>query len=175
MNIYAFEGKEPHIHPDAFIAPTATLIGDVTVEQGASIWYGAVVRADDCAVVVREGANVQDHAVLHAGLGKTLTIGPGATIAHSCVIHGDSVGAKALIGNGTIMLDETSVGAGSLVAAGSVITPGTIIPEGVLVSGIPARVQKPIEGTRAAIWVESNPSYYQELGRRHRLGTTPTG
>lgn len=170
MSSFSFEGKTPQVHPEAFVAPTATLVGDVTIEKGASVWYGAVLRADDCAIVVREGANIQDNSVLHAGPDKTLEIGAGATIAHACVIHGDSVGEKALIANGTIMLDDTSVGAGSLVAAGSVVTPGTAIPAGVLASGIPARVQKPLEGTNAAMWVELNPPYYEELGQRHRKG-----
>lgn len=173
MNLYSFEGKTPQVHPEAFVAPTATLVGDVVVEKGASIWYGAVLRADDCRIVVHEGANVQDNSVLHAAPGKTLEIGAGATIAHACVIHGDAVGERALIANGTVMLDDTSVGAGSLVAAGSVITPGTAIPPGVLASGIPARVQKPIEGSSSSVWIELNPPYYQDLGRRHREGIAP--
>ena len=173
VNIFSFEGKTPQVHPEAFIAPTATLVGDVVVEQGASIWYGAVLRGDDCRIVVREGANIQDNSVLHAAPGTTLAIGAGATIAHACVIHGDFVGERALVANGTVMLDGTSVGAGSLVAAGSVVTPGTTIPAGVLASGIPARVQKPIEGTSSATWVELNPPYYQDLAGRHREGIAP--
>ena len=108
MNLYSFEGKTPQVDPEAFVAPTATLVGDVVVEKGASIWYGVVLRGDDCRIVVREGANVQDNSVLHAAPGKTLEIGPGATIAHACVIHGDSVGERALIANGTVMLDDTT-------------------------------------------------------------------
>ena len=172
MPLYEFEGKRPTVHPEAFIAPTATLIGDVTVEKGASVWYGAVLRADICTIVVREGVNIQDNSVLHAGPDTTLEIGPGATVAHSCVVHGTTVGAKALIGNGSTVLDGSSVGAGTLVAAGSLVTPGTEIPDGVLAAGAPAKVRGPIEGTGAQLWVEGNPDYYQELARRHREGVS---
>ncbi len=105
MNLFSFEGKSPVVHPGAFVAPTATLIGDVTVEDGASIWYGVVIRADICTVVVRAGTNVQDNSVLHAAPGETLTIGPDATIGHGCVVHCAEVGEKALVGNGSTLLD----------------------------------------------------------------------
>lgn len=171
MGCYAFEGTEPQVHPEAFVAPTATLIGDVRVEKGASVWYGAVLRADICTIMVCEDANIQDNSVLHAGVDEELEIGRGATVAHGCVIHGSRIGAEALVGNGTVMLDHAVVGAGSLVAAGSVLSPGTEIPEGVLAAGAPAAVRKPIAGTPAETWVQLNPGYYAELAQRHRAGT----
>ncbi len=170
MNLFEFEGKRPVVHPDAFVAPTATLIGDVTVEAGASIWYGVVIRADICTIVVRAGTNVQDNSVLHAAPGETLTIGPGATIGHSCVVHCTEVGEKTLIGNGSTLLDGAVVGPGTLVAAGSVVTPGTVIPGGMVAAGVPCRPTKPIEGTTSEFWVESNGDYYRELGERHAAG-----
>lgn len=173
MFIYEFEGKRPQIHPDAFVAPTATLVGDVVVEAGASIWYGAVLRGDDCTIVVREGANIQDNAVLHAGPGETLEIGAYATIAHAVVCHGKSVGERALVANNTVLLDGTVIGEGTLVAAGSVVTPGTEIPAGMLASGVPARATKEIAGTGAAIWVELNPQYYPGLAQRHKASVKP--
>src|SRR5579871_6681924 len=100
MPLFEFEGKRPKVHPDAFVAPTATLVGDVTVEAGASVWYGAVLRGDYSAVIVRAGANVQDGAVLHGPPNQPCEIGPGATVAHLCVVHGATVGAEALIANG---------------------------------------------------------------------------
>src|SRR3954469_16551316 len=144
-----FEGKRPTVHPDAFVAPTATLIGDVTVEQGASIWYGAVLRADICTIVVREGANVQDNSVLHAAPGETLVVGANTTIGHGCVVHCAEVGEQALVGNASTLLDGAKVGSRTLVAAGSVVTPGADIPGGVVAAGIPARPTKPIGGTSA--------------------------
>jgi len=169
-HLYEFEGKRPNVHPEAFVAPTATLIGDVTVEKGASVWYGVVLRADICAIVIREGANVQDNSVLHAGPDQVVEVGAGATVAHTCVVHGAVVGERALVGNGSTVLDGARVGAGSMVAAGGLVTPGTEIPDGVLAAGAPAKVRGPIEGTPAPFWVETNPSYYAELAQRHRAG-----
>jgi carbonic anhydrase/acetyltransferase-like protein (isoleucine patch superfamily) len=173
MVSFEFEGKRPSVHPDAFVAPTATLIGDVTVEKGASIWYGAVLRADICTIVVREGANVQDNSVLHAAPGETLVIGREATVGHGCVVHCAEVGEHSLIGNGSTLLDGARVGSRTLVAAGSVVTPGTELPEGMVVSGIPARPTKPIAGTSSELWVDQNPAYYQQLAKRHRAGAPP--
>jgi carbonic anhydrase/acetyltransferase-like protein (isoleucine patch superfamily) len=170
MPLFEFEGKRPTVHPDAFVAPTATLIGDVTVEAGASVWYGAVLRADICTIVVREGANVQDNSVLHAAPGATLVIGRSSTVGHGCVVHCDEIGEQALVGNGSTLLDHAVVGPRTLVAAGSVVTPGTQLPGGMVVAGIPARPTKPIEGTSSEFWVEQNPPYYQELARRHAAG-----
>lgn len=170
MPIFEFEGKRPSVHPDAFVAPTATLIGDVTVGKGASIWYGAVLRADICTIVIGEGANIQDNSVLHAAPGTSLVVGASSTIGHGCVVHCAEVGEQALIGNGSTLLDGAKIGPRTLVAAGSVVTPGTEIPGGMVAAGIPAKPTKPIEGTSSEFWIEQNPPYYQELAQRHRAG-----
>ena len=95
MPLYSFEGRSPIVDPSAFVAPTATLVGDVHVEAGASVWFNAVLRADFAPIVIREGANVQDCCVLHAPPGIPVDVGPGATIAHGCVVHGVHIGALA--------------------------------------------------------------------------------
>ncbi|MFC9436998.1 gamma carbonic anhydrase family protein [Nocardia sp. NPDC057030] len=172
MPLYEFEGKRPQVDPTAFIAPTATLIGDVRVEAGASIWYGAVLRADLAPIIIRERANIQDNAVLHVPPDVPMEIGAGATIAHSVVFHGASVGAEAIVGNGTTVLDLAKIGAGSMVAAHSLVQPGTEIPDGVLAAGSPAVVKRPIEGTQAQMWIQLNPAFYAELAQRHRKGIT---
>ena len=172
MVCFEFEGKRPTVHPEAFVAPTATLIGDVTVERGASVWYGAFLRADICTIVVREGANVQDNSVLHAAPGETLVIGRDATIGHGCVVHCREVGEQALVGNGSTLLDRAVVGPRTLVAAGSVVTPGTELPGGMVAAGVPARPTKPIAGTSSEFWVEQNPPYYRALAQRHAAGVT---
>lgn len=118
MQLFSFNGRSPRIDPTAFVAPTATLIGDVTIEAGASVWFGAILRADDAPIVVREGANVQDGSVLHVPPGVPVDIGPGATIAHMCLIHGANIGAEALIGNHATVLDGAVIGSRTLVAAG---------------------------------------------------------
>ncbi|MFZ0754509.1 MAG: gamma carbonic anhydrase family protein, partial [Trebonia sp.] len=105
MPLFAFEGHEPRVSPTAWIAPTATLIGDVLVEDDASVWYGAVLRADFGPIIVRRGANIQDGSVLHGGWDPATEIGEGATVGHLCVVHGAVVSFEALIGNGATVLD----------------------------------------------------------------------
>src|SRR5947209_7459851 len=172
MPLYSFEGKSPRVHPTAFIAPSATLIGDVTVEENASVWYNAVVRADFSPIVIRRGANIQDCAVLHVTPVNAVEVGPGATIAHLCLIHGADVGEEALVGNSSTVLDGARIGARAMVAAGSLVTPGTVIPEGMLALGAPCKVKGPLAGTAAERWVQVNPPVYQALAQRHRLGVS---
>ena len=124
MPLFSFEGLTPKVDPTAFVAPTATLVGDVIVEEGASVWYNAVIRADFAPVIIRAGANVQDGAVVHGPPGLTTDVGSGATIGHNCVVHGAILGDECLVANGTIILDGARVGARALVAAGSVVAAG---------------------------------------------------
>ncbi|HEV7210746.1 MAG TPA: gamma carbonic anhydrase family protein [Blastococcus sp.] len=169
MPLFSFEGRSPQVHPDAWIAPTATLVGDVVVEAGASVWYGVVLRADFGRIVVRAGANVQDNSVLHGGNDPATEIGPGATVGHMCVVHGAVVGAEALIGNGATVQDGARIGRRALIGAGSVVPPNAEIPDEVLALGAPARVRGPLTAG-AAGWVDGNPAIYQELARRHAAG-----
>ena len=173
MPVYAFEDKVPSIAEDAFVAPTATIIGDVTLEAGASVWYGAVLRGDDGPSVVRERANVQDGSVIHTTPGITTEIGVGATVAHQCVVHGAVLEEEALVANGCVVLDGARIGAGSLVAALSLVQSGVSIPPGVLAAGVPAAVRKELAGTPAEMWVKLNPTYYPALAQRHIAGIRP--
>src|SRR3954462_2194827 len=157
MPLFSFEGTSPRVHPSAFIAPTATLVGDVMVEEGASVWYGAVIRADFSTVVVRRGANVQDGAVLHGPPGQPTEVGVGATVAHLCVVHGAVLGEECLIANGATVLDGARIGARSLIAAHSLVATGAVIPDGVLAAGSPAAVKRPLEGSPSEFWVKANP------------------
>ncbi len=170
MPLYEFEGKRPNVHPEAFIAPTAALIGDVTVEKGASVWFGAVLRGDICTIIVREGANIQDNSVLHGDPETVVEIGAHATVAHSCMFHGRLLGEKALLGNGSTVLNNAVIGAGTLVAAGALVAQDAEIPEKVLAVGSPAQVKKPIAGTAAEFMTEVNGPYYAELAARHAKG-----
>lgn len=170
MNLFEYEGRRPVIADDAFIAPTATLIGDVTVEAGASIWYGAVLRGDDGPIVVRERANVQDGSVIHTTIDVTTEIGRGATVAHMCMIHGAVLEEEALVGNGCVVLDGARVGTRAMVAAMSLVRPGMQIPAGSFAAGVPAQVKGEVAGSPAEFWVRINPTYYPELAQRHRAG-----
>lgn len=170
MPIYAIGARVPRIHPGAFIAPTATIVGDVVVHEGASVWYGAVVRGDTSYAVIGPGANIQDGAVIHGRADLPALIGREASIAHNCVIHGATIGERALIGNGAQVLDGATVGAGALVAAGSVVLPGTVIPPGMLAVGAPAVVKRAIAGTPSEEWVTGNPGRYANLAAMHAAG-----
>ena len=172
MPLFEFEGHRPQVSPTAWIAPTATLVGDVRVEDEASIWYGAVLRADFGPIVVRRGANIQDGSVLHGGADPVTEVGEGATIGHLCVVHGAVIGAEALIGNGATVLDGVIVGRRALVAGGATVPPNLIIPDGMLAAGVPARVVREVSGG-AKVWVESNPAVYRDLARRHAIGARP--
>ncbi|GLZ40330.1 gamma carbonic anhydrase family protein [Actinokineospora sp. NBRC 105648] len=171
--MFSFEGKIPRVDPGAWIAPTATLIGDVTVEAGASVWYGVVIRADFGPVVIRAGANVQDNSVIHTNV-NGCEIGPNSTIGHLCVVHDCTVGAQALIGNGATVQDGAVIGERALVAAGAMVGPGSEIPAEVVAMGVPAKRLVPLEGT-PKIWVDHNAAIYQELARRHSVGTREVG
>ncbi|WP_134324825.1 gamma carbonic anhydrase family protein [Cumulibacter soli] len=166
MPMYEFEGKAPQIHATAFIAPTASLIGDVQVEEGASVWYGTVLRGDFGPIFIRRGANVQDNSTLHGGPDGT-EIGEGATVGHNCVVHGAHVGKEALIGNGSIVLDGAHIGDGTLIAAGSTVTPGTQIGDFRMALGTPAQDRGEISGGPQK-WATTNQQIYRDLAQRHR-------
>jgi carbonic anhydrase/acetyltransferase-like protein (isoleucine patch superfamily) len=169
MPLFAFEGSQPTVSPSAWIAPTATLVGDVRVEDDASVWYGAVLRGDFGPIIVRRGANVQDGSVLHGGMDPVTEVGEGATIGHLCVVHGAVIGAEALIGNGATVLDGAVIGSRALVAAGATVPPGLIVPAGMLAVGTPATIAREVSGGAKA-WVDSNPQIYRDLARRHAAG-----
>ena len=158
--ILEFEGKTPRVADDAYIAPTAVLIGDVTVESGASVWFGAVLRGDNSAIVIGRGSNVQDNCVIHCADDLPTLVGADVTVGHMALLEGCTVGDGALIGMGAIVLQRASVGANALVAAGAVVGEGSEIPPGVLAAGVPARVKKELAGNSQR-WVETAAREYQ--------------
>ena len=184
MPVYAVGEKVPVIHESAFIAPTATVVGDVRIEAGASVWYGAVVRGDTSYAVIGAGANIQDGAVVHGRAniqdgavvhGRATApalVGEEASVAHNAVIHGATIGARALIANGAQVLDGAVVGEGALVAAGSVVLPDTEIPAGMLAAGTPAEVKRSIEGNALAGVGREQPGPVRAAGRGAPRGFT---
>src|SRR5580698_5496875 len=164
MPLFSFEGRAPTVSPTAWIAPTATLVGDVRVEDDASVWYGVVLRADFGPIIVRRGANIQDGSVLHGGPDPGTEVGDGATVGHLCVVHGARIGAT--------VLDGAVIGARALVAAGATVPPGMRVPDGMLAAGVPARVTGELT-PGARTWVENNPAVYRALARRHAAGARP--
>lgn len=167
--IVEFEGYRPRVAASAFIAPTAVLVGNVVVSENASVWYGAVLRADhgEQAIVVGPGSNVQDNCVIHVALDQGTTIGRHVTIGHGAILEACEIGDEAVVGMNAVVLERAVVGARSLVAAGSTVLAHTEIPEGALCAGSPAVVKGPLEGA-ARWWIEKSGAYYVELAARYR-------
>ncbi|GAB2850627.1 gamma carbonic anhydrase family protein [Streptomyces deserti] len=160
-------GREPKVDDGAFVAPTASVIGDVTVGAGASVWYGAVLRGDVERISVGAGSNVQDNCTLHADPGFPVTVGERVSIGHNAVVHGATVEDDCLIGMGATVLNGAVIGAGSLVAAQALVPQGMRVPPGVLVAGVPAKVKRELtEEEREGITV--NGTMYAELAKAHR-------
>ena len=137
-NLIELPGKEMRISPGAYVNPYALIIGEVEVEEGVTIWPGAIIRADDARVIIKKGTAVLDKAFIEAPKGHDVIIGPNALISHGAIIHGGIIGEGALVGIGAVVLEGTNVGPHSLIAAGSVLKPGTVVDEGAMFAGIPA-------------------------------------
>jgi carbonic anhydrase/acetyltransferase-like protein (isoleucine patch superfamily) len=166
MVSHGFEGNEPRIADDAFVAPNATLIGQVVLEPESSVWFGAVLRGDFDLIVVGAGSCVQDNAVVHTAHGLPTIIGANVTVGHAAMLEGCVVEEGALISMGAIVLQGARVGAGAMVAAGSVVREGQEIPAGALAAGVPAVVKKDVDGSSRR-WVETAAAEYRELRRRY--------
>ena len=145
-----FQSSTPRLHPEAWLADDATVVGDVLVERRASIWYGAVLRGDECSIRLGEGSNLQDQAVIHGDPSFPVCIGRDVTVGHRALLHGCTVEDGCLIGMGAILLNGCVIGAGSLVAAGALVTQNIVIPPGSLVMGVPAKVIRPLTEEEAA-------------------------
>jgi carbonic anhydrase/acetyltransferase-like protein (isoleucine patch superfamily) len=171
---FALGDKRPKVHPDAYVAPTAVLIGDVEVEAGASVWFGAVLRGDESKITVAEGANVQDNVVIHCAENLPTTIEKDATVGHSAQLEGCVVERGALVGMGATMLQRSRLGAGAMLAAGAVLPEGVEIPARHLAAGVPARVKKPLGGSSES-WVGSSAEHYRTRAVRYRAGLKPSG
>ena len=136
--IHAYHGKSPKIAASTFVAPSATIIGDVTLEEDASVWFGAVLRAESAPIRVGKRSNIQDNCVIHTDEGFPVDIGDGVSIGHLAVVHGARIGSNCLVGMSATLLNGATIGENSMVAAGSLVTQGASMPQGVLVLGSPA-------------------------------------
>jgi len=170
--IFALEGLAPILDPDCWVAPDATLIGRVVLEEGASVWFGAVLRGDNEEVRVGVGSNVQDNSVLHTDIGYPLMIGANCTIGHRVMLHGCTIGDGSLIGMGATLLNGARIGRGCLIGAGALITEGKEIPDGSLVMGAPGRVVRQLDGPAQVRLIASAQSYRANM-RRFRAGLRP--
>jgi len=165
--LFEYRGKHPRVHPSAFIAPTACIIGDVEIGEESSVWFCTVLRGDNGPIRIGARTSVQDNAVVHVSAGSQTIVGDDVTIGHAAVMEDCVIGNGALIGSNAVVLNGATVGAGSLVAAGSVVGANDRIPDHVVAAGAPAKVKKALEGD-AAQWVEKNARAYVELSRSYR-------
>ena len=154
----------PQVDPDARVAENAVVVGDVTVEAGASLWYGAVLRGDVAPIRVGRDSNIQDNAVLHCDEDFPMTVGRGVTVGHGAILHGCTVEDGCLIGMGATLLDGCVIGEGSIVAAGALVPRGKVIPPRSLVMGVPGKVVRPVTDQEAADTI-ANAQWYVEQGR----------
>jgi carbonic anhydrase/acetyltransferase-like protein (isoleucine patch superfamily) len=172
MPLYEIGGHRPQIAPDAWVAPSADLIGDVHLAELASVWFGAVIRADNTPILVGARTNVQDGAMLHSDPGAPCTLGADVTVGHHAILHGCTIGDRTLIGMGATILNRAVIGEDCLVGAGALITEGKTFPPGHLIVGSPARAIRPLDDMQkamlkasAALYAAKQRDYAQDLRR----------
>ncbi len=158
----------------SFWAHNATVVGDVTAGEGASVWFNAVVRGDVAAVTIGKRSNVQDNAIVHCDTGVPNCIGDDVVIGHGAIVHGMAIGDGTLIGMGATVLGRTVIGKGCLVAAGAVVPPGLTVPDGMVVMGVPGKIVRPIRDPEIeyARWLSG---HYVQLAERYMAGEFESG
>ena len=167
--LHSLGSRCPSIDSTAFVAENATLVGEVSVGPDASIWYGAVLRADLATIQVGAGSNIQDNSVLHLDEGMPCLIGEGVTVGHGAILHGCTVEDNCLIGMGAIVLNGAVIGRDSMVGAGALITQNTVIPAGSLVLGSPAKVKRMLTPEEVES-IRRSAREYQEMAALHQAG-----
>lgn len=164
--IGSLPGAVPSVHPDAWIAPGAVVVGSVRIGAASSVWYGSVLRADEDEIVIGDGCNIQDLCCLHVDPGEPVVLEDRVSVGHHATVHGAYVETGALIGIGAVVLGKARVGARSLVAAGAVIRPGMAVPPGVLVAGVPGKVLRELTADDYATF-DDTPEGYMRRAVRH--------
>lgn len=174
MPLYSLDGHRPELPPagEAWIAPTAVLIGRVRIAPGASVWWGAVLRGDNELIDIGPGSNVQDGCVLHTDLGFPLTIGAGCTVGHNAILHGCVLEDNVLVGMGATVLNGARIGRNTLIGANALVPEGRQIPEGSLVVGMPAKPLRPLSEEEIER-LKASAAGYVANGRRYAAGLAP--
>lgn len=167
MAVYQLGDRRPEIHPSAWVADSAQVIGNIHLAENASVWYGAVLRGDNDRISVGRNSNVQDGSVLHIDIGTPLTIGDDVTVGHQVVLHGCSIGDSTLVGIQSVILNGARIGRNSIVGAGSLVTEGKAFPDGVLIVGSPAKVVRELTPEQIAR-VQMSARHYVAQARLHR-------
>ncbi len=172
MTIYRLEDRIPEIHPESWVAPSATVIGSVVLKRNASLWWNAVARGDNDVITIGENSNVQDGAVLHTDAGIALTIGNNCLIGHMVMLHGCTIGDGSLIGIGSIVLNRAVIGRNCLVGANTLIPEGKTFPDGVMILGSPGKVVRELSEAELKFIATGGPHYVRQW-KRYVNGLTP--
>ena len=167
--IVEFEGKTPQIHTSVFVASTAVIIGDVVLEEGASVWYGAVLRGDSSIIRIGKETNVQDNVVIHADTEHGTIIGDRVTLGHGCILHDTNIGDGCVVGMLATLLHHSVVGERCMIGAGAVVREGFDIPPYSVAAGVPAKVMKKLDGS-AKEWLDMAYEEYTKLSERYKKG-----
>jgi carbonic anhydrase/acetyltransferase-like protein (isoleucine patch superfamily) len=162
--------KTPQVADGAWIAPTATLVGSVVIHEGASVWYGSVLRADNEPITIGAGSNIQDNCAFHVDKGKPVELGAGVSVGHGAIVHGATVEDNVLIGMGAIIMNGAVIGTESLIAAGALISEGVVIPPRSLVAGVPGKVRRELSDDEVAT-IYRNAKIYAAHRDVHSAGT----
>ncbi|MCO7241031.1 MULTISPECIES: gamma carbonic anhydrase family protein [unclassified Aeromicrobium] len=163
------DGRRPDVPDSAFVAPNATLVGSVVLGEGASVWYSAVLRADNEPITIGARSNVQDGCAFHVDRGMPVLLGEGVSVGHNAVVHGATVEDHCLIGMGAVVMNGAVIGRESLVAAGALVTAGMEVPPRSLVAGVPAKVRRELTDDEVE-GLHRNARIYEEHRELHRRG-----
>lgn len=165
--ILSVAGRRPQLDPESWVAPNATLVGQVSLAARASAWYGAILRAEAEPIEIGAGTNIQDGVTIHVDPGFPARVGAGVSVGHNAVLHGCTVEDDCLIGMGAVVLNGATIGAGSLVAAGAVVPQGAVVPAGSMIAGVPGKVRRELSDDEIA-GIRTNAQLYLELVKIHR-------
>ena len=171
MPLYSLDDLAPILvdKDRCWIAPDAQVVGNVTLDEDSSVWFGAVIRGDNDPIVIGARSNIQDGSVLHSDPGSPLTIGEGVTVGHKVTLHGCTVGDNSLIGIGAVVLNRAIIGRDSIVGAGALVTEGKVFPDGVLIVGSPARVARELTAEQIE-GLKRSAAHYVDNARRFAKG-----
>jgi len=174
MAIYELDNISPRIHDSAWVADSAQVMGNVELAENSSVWFGVVIRGDTEVIRIGKGSNIQDGTVMHADIGKPMTVGENVTVGHKVMLHGCTIGDGSLIGIGAVVLNGAKIGKGCIVGAGSLVTEGKEFPDGSMILGSPAKVVRELTEAQQQ-GLQMSALHYMENARRFRAGLHKIG
>lgn len=167
MKIYEFDGKKPVIDESAYVSEDVVITGDVSIGKDSNVWFGTVIRGDCASVTIGDGVNIQENSVIHETLDIPVVIEDNITVGHMCILHSCTIRKNALIGMGSIILDNAEIGEGSIIGAGSLVPGGKVIPPNVLAMGRPAKVIRELTPEEIAS-NKKNVEHYIQKGQKYK-------